>query len=42
MPFSGLFDALGSEHYTTSSGFTFNSVSYSTSEGFKDIDLSIF
>lgn len=41
MPFSGLFDALGSEHYTTSSGFTFNSVSYSTSEGFKDIDLSI-
>ncbi len=41
MSFSVLFDALGSEHYTTSSGFTFSSVSYSTSEGFKDIDLSI-
>lgn len=41
MSFSVLFDALGAEHYTTSSGFTFSSVSYSTSEGFKNIDLSI-
>lgn len=41
MTLSRLFDAIGAEHYTTSPGFTFNSVSYSTSEGFRDIDLSI-